>query len=160
MQAGVDASTSPRAVSASQATRLHQILHEAKFADPSGSHLSPAGAHRPRLASPAQDRLSLSHCGLCMKTAPQEPCTALARLELASCGLVAAHACPGCGFSGAGGGHVPDACNLAWAAGEYNLRLGITKELHPDMVATYQGTQLRCHAYQAYWRTELCMHLR
>ena len=24
-------------------------------------------------------------------------------------------------------------------AGEYNLRLGITKELHPDMVATYQG---------------------
>ncbi|KAK9840997.1 hypothetical protein WJX81_004968 [Elliptochloris bilobata] len=65
MQAGVDAGTSPRAVSASQATRLHQILHEAKFADPSGSHLSPAG--------------------------------------------------------------------------EYNLRLGITKELHPDMVATYQG---------------------
>ncbi len=44
MQAGVDASTNPRAVSASQATRLHQILHEAKFADPSGNHLSPAGA--------------------------------------------------------------------------------------------------------------------
>lgn len=44
MQAGVDASTSTRIVSASQATRLHQILHEAKFADPSGNHLSPAGA--------------------------------------------------------------------------------------------------------------------
>ena len=43
MQAGVDAHTAPRTVSASQATRLHQILHEAKFADPSGSHLSPAG---------------------------------------------------------------------------------------------------------------------
>lgn len=27
-------------------------------------------------------------------------------------------------------------------AGEYNLRLGITKELHPDMVATYQGAPL------------------
>ena len=25
------------------------------------------------------------------------------------------------------------------AAGEYNLRLGITKELHPDMVSTHQG---------------------
>ena len=24
-------------------------------------------------------------------------------------------------------------------AGEYNLRLGIVKELHPDLVATYQG---------------------
>lgn len=24
-------------------------------------------------------------------------------------------------------------------AGEYNLRLGIIKELHPDMVATYSG---------------------
>ena len=27
-------------------------------------------------------------------------------------------------------------------AGEYNLRLGITKELHPDMVATHQGELL------------------
>ncbi len=62
MQAGVDASTSPRAVSASQATRLHQILHEAKFADPSGSHLSPAGAHRPWLAGPARDSLSFVWC--------------------------------------------------------------------------------------------------
>lgn len=25
------------------------------------------------------------------------------------------------------------------SAGEYNLRLGIMKELHPDMVATHQG---------------------
>ncbi|KAL6956403.1 DNA topoisomerase 6 subunit B [Sarracenia purpurea var. burkii] len=25
-------------------------------------------------------------------------------------------------------------------AGEYNLRLGIIKELHPDMVATYSGS--------------------
>ncbi len=24
-------------------------------------------------------------------------------------------------------------------AGEYNLRLGITKELHPDMIATHEG---------------------
>ena len=35
-------------------------------------------------------------------------------------------------------------------AGEYNLRLGITKELHPDMVATYQGATLAstCLAWQ------------
>ncbi|KAI5413549.1 DNA topoisomerase 6 subunit B, variant 2 [Lathyrus oleraceus] len=29
-------------------------------------------------------------------------------------------------------------------AGEYNLRLGIIKELHPDMVATYSGRSLEC----------------
>eukprot|EP00884_Botryococcus_braunii_P009390 jgi/Botrbrau1/18452/Bobra.0072s0035.1 len=32
----------------------------------------------------------------------------------------------------------PDSSHLS-PAGEYNLRLGITKELHPDMVATHQG---------------------
>jgi hypothetical protein len=59
-----------------------------------------------------------------------------------------------------GGGHVHEACNLVWAAGEYNLRLGITKELHPDMVATYQGTQSHCHTHQAYGRSKFCLHLR
>lgn len=29
-------------------------------------------------------------------------------------------------------------------AGEYNLRLGIIKELHPDMVATYSGRCIFC----------------
>lgn len=27
-------------------------------------------------------------------------------------------------------------------AGEYNLRLGITKELHPELIATHQGRRL------------------
>ena len=33
-------------------------------------------------------------------------------------------------------------CSNMWPcnAGEYNLRLGISKELHPDLVATYQGS--------------------
>jgi hypothetical protein len=26
-------------------------------------------------------------------------------------------------------------------AGEYNLRLGVMKELHPDLIATYQGEE-------------------
>ena len=31
-----------------------------------------------------------------------------------------------------------------WHAGEYNLRLGIMKEVRPEMVATYQGTLPAC----------------
>ena len=51
--------------------RLHQLLHEARFADPTGDHLSPAG--------------------------------------------------------------------------EYNLRLGVMKELHPELIATHQG-EVKCEA--------------
>lgn len=65
MRAGVGPDTSPKALTDKQVVRLHQLLHEVKFDDPRGSHLSPAG--------------------------------------------------------------------------EYNLRLGVMKELRPDMVATYQG---------------------
>ena len=56
----------PAKLSVSEATKLHAILREARFADPPGDHLSPAG--------------------------------------------------------------------------EYNLRLGVIKELHPDLIATHQGT--------------------
>jgi DNA topoisomerase VI subunit B len=52
-----------------QVVRLHQLLKEAKFSDPNGHHLSPAG--------------------------------------------------------------------------EYNLRLGVMKELRPELIATYQGKQAR-----------------
>lgn len=38
----------PGELSNKQITRLHQLLHEAKFKDPDGSHLSPAG-HLPVL---------------------------------------------------------------------------------------------------------------
>eukprot|EP00877_Chromochloris_zofingiensis_P003200 jgi/Chrzof1/12881/Cz07g10220.t1 len=65
MRSGVDMQTDPKELTTQQVVRLHQLLHEAKFSDPSGSHLSPAG--------------------------------------------------------------------------EYNLRLGVIKELHPDLIATYQG---------------------
>ena len=63
--AGVTSDTSPKALSENQTLRLHQMLHQVRFADPDGSVLSPAG--------------------------------------------------------------------------EYNLRLGVMKELQPVMVATYQG---------------------
>ena len=33
----------PSELSNKQVTRLHQLFHEAKFKDPSGDHLSPAG---------------------------------------------------------------------------------------------------------------------
>ncbi|KAL0026624.1 hypothetical protein WJX77_011706 [Trebouxia sp. C0004] len=65
MRSGADVETRPGELDSKQITRLHQLLHEAKFKEPDGSHLSPAG--------------------------------------------------------------------------EYNLRLGIMKELNPDMVATHQG---------------------
>jgi DNA topoisomerase VI subunit B len=34
----------------------------------------------------------------------------------------------------------PDGKHLS-PAGEYNLRLGVIKELHPDLIATHQGVQ-------------------
>jgi hypothetical protein len=77
-------------------------------------------------------------------------------LELASKGGGAAPAQDAAAVK-QGGGHVPEACKLVWAAGEYNLRLGITKELHPDMVATYQGMHSNCHAYQACEILRLCL---
>lgn len=35
-----------------------------------------------------------------------------------------------------------------FTVGEYNLRLGITKELHPEMIATHQGAHC-CWTLQA-----------
>lgn len=42
-RAGMHPDADPRTLDAKQAARLHQLLHEAKFDDPSGDHLSPAG---------------------------------------------------------------------------------------------------------------------
>ena len=67
---GFDQTTNPRDVSETQATRVQQLLSYARFADPSGDCLSPAG--------------------------------------------------------------------------EYNLRLGIMKELAPDWIASYVGGALAC----------------
>jgi DNA topoisomerase VI subunit B len=105
-RAGMAPDTDPRTLDAKQAARLHQLLHEAKFDDPSGDHLSPAGEcgkregggrareGRPRRGSP-----------------PSPPLPSL--------------------------------------LGEYNLRLGITKEFRPDLVATHQGEArvLEGHAF-------------
>lgn len=43
MRSGVTAGMAPAGLSDKQALRLHQLLHDAKFADPRGDHLSPAG---------------------------------------------------------------------------------------------------------------------
>ena len=43
MQGSVEASTTPSTLAASQLARLHQLLHEARFQPPDGTHLSPAG---------------------------------------------------------------------------------------------------------------------
>jgi len=63
---GVEEETPPDDLSEKQVMRLHQLLHQARFPDPRGAHLSPAG--------------------------------------------------------------------------EYNLRLGIMKEIKPEMVVTYEGS--------------------
>ena len=43
MRSGADVEMHPWELDNKQITRLHQLLHEAKFKDPDGSHLSPAG---------------------------------------------------------------------------------------------------------------------
>ena len=43
MRCGADPNMSPKELDTTQVARLHQLLHEAKFPDPDGSHLSPAG---------------------------------------------------------------------------------------------------------------------
>ncbi|KAK2080322.1 hypothetical protein QBZ16_000175 [Prototheca wickerhamii] len=49
MQAGVTADTAPSELTLQQVARLHQLLHEVKFPDPTGDHLSPAGEYNLRL---------------------------------------------------------------------------------------------------------------
>ena len=43
-RSGADPAMKPAELSDKQIIRLHQLLHEAKFDDPDGQHLSPAGA--------------------------------------------------------------------------------------------------------------------
>lgn len=69
MQGSVNEHSVPQELTISEATTLHQLLQAARFDDPAGDHLSPAG--------------------------------------------------------------------------EYNLRLGVIKELHPDLIATHQGARAR-----------------
>lgn len=43
MRSGADPDMYPSELTNKQVVRLHQLLHEAKFRDPDGSHLRPAG---------------------------------------------------------------------------------------------------------------------
>ena len=62
MRSGVDMETQPSELDNKQITRLHQLLHEAKFKDPDGSHLSPAGLHHHLPAQSITIAWSLDHC--------------------------------------------------------------------------------------------------
>ena len=61
--------------------------------------------------------------------------------------------------------HIPSFIQCLSPAGEYNLRLGIMKELQPDMVATYAGRLdllLVWNAWSNYyilWETKFETHL-
>ncbi len=46
MRSGATADMAPGELGQQQVVRLHQLLHEARFADPDGAHLSPAGELR------------------------------------------------------------------------------------------------------------------
>ncbi len=55
----------PKDLTPPQAARLHQLLHEARFDDPSGEHLSPAGEYNLRLGITKEARPDLvaTHAG-------------------------------------------------------------------------------------------------
>ena len=44
-RSGAEPDMHPSELDTKQITRLHELFHEAKFRDPSGDHLSPAGPH-------------------------------------------------------------------------------------------------------------------
>jgi len=145
--------TRPGELDNKQITRLHQLLHEAKFKEPDGSHLSPAGC-----PSFCQCLLSSLHAKLSAQpTVIQMPDCMFSLFQPYSHRLLhgawaSRRFC--CHIEG------PDAIIMLISAeatectksyhsynyeaccctGEYNLRLGIMKELNPDMVATHQGT--------------------
>ncbi|MEW5318661.1 MAG: hypothetical protein WDW38_009866 [Sanguina aurantia] len=49
VRTGVEATTAPKSLTSAQVVRLYQLLHEARFSDPKGDHLSPAGEYNLRL---------------------------------------------------------------------------------------------------------------
>lgn len=54
MRSGAEPETDPRNLTNKQILMLHQLLHAAKFSDPSGNHLSPAGIQAATVVSLAQ----------------------------------------------------------------------------------------------------------
>jgi hypothetical protein len=50
LRSGVGPQSDPKSLKEAQLVRLHQLLHEVRFADPKGAHLSPAGGRAGRRA--------------------------------------------------------------------------------------------------------------
>lgn len=126
MRGGVDEDTEPQELSSKQVVALHQLLHEAKFKDPDKDHLSPAGElapyqkimkrrwHRTCEHSSLQAHLPAPRTSAHPHDGPiPSVSTSKSRQQATVC-----------------------------TAGEYNLRLGIVKELHPEIIATHQGKLL------------------
>lgn len=67
LRSGVDVETHPSDLTTKQITRLHQLLHEAKFNDPDGSHLSPAGISRMELLHYQPARSHVTAAALCRR---------------------------------------------------------------------------------------------
>ena len=138
MRAGAEPDMAPQELSSSQMMRLHQLMHEVKFQDPDGAHLSPAGEQPAPLPS--------ARLPMCLRGQG---------LSLASC--MSGSCCHGTGWmlkiiqpvpwladgTQVGKSTIAELTRVSLsnsaAAGEYNLRLGITKELNPDLVATQKG---------------------
>lgn len=134
MQSGAEADMDPKELENKQIVRLHQLLHEAKFKDPDGRHLSPAGRvsdFKCVYLNAVVDGGILQPCASPPKTAWHVPCTVIVIVKSRKYVFVSV------GTSGFL--HVINKIFMLFLTGEYNLRLGITKELQPDMVATHQG---------------------
>ena len=111
-RSGAVAELRPSELDNKQIARLHQLFHEAKFRDPDGDHLSPAGTKFKFLGQ------SCKYSAWLYKVQDAQPLQLRSAQGICSTPILSEH---------------------EMGTGEYNLRLGITKELNPDMVATHQG---------------------
>ena len=174
MRSGADVDTRPGDLDNKQVTRLHQLLHEAKFKDPDGSHLSPAGCPAAYVKSStvettavcsnlcARDGTWFALClNVLVRLIAQVEANSEVRVHQLALGTVKlsqAMLVVCCQYFMAtvhkervvetkqhrGYKLGESVTSYYCCTGEYNLRLGIMKELHPDMVATHQGAPL-CH---------------
>lgn len=111
-----DPSTPPGELTPKQLVAAHDLLHQLRFEPPDGAHLSPAGALPPWVLSPLSFETRVLRHGHCTRGA----------------GAAQASGQPANRFS------TKHPALVTCTAGEYNLRLGIMKELRPEMVATHQ----------------------
>ena len=100
-----DPSHPPADLTTKDIVAMHDLLHQLRFQNPDGAHLSPAGARPAPLPLPLPLPLTETVLNQAAPLPPPAPAPATAP-----------------------------------PAGEYNLRLGVMKELRPEMVATHQGS--------------------